>query len=544
MELIFLNKKNSTVFLYAVLLIAFLIAFINAYRTVTNITWAFDYDFQRDMSFVQSILDGNYSKDPSYSGEFWWYNPLLSWIEAGLVKISGISVPLMLTKAGIYLNLLAPLTFFILMSFFFTTIEALCGTIAMLFFTAGNLPGWAAATYSPWLFPVCFMQSVFYISLIVLYKYFKTSGTVWVFALGICSGICFLGHAAPALLLLILTVSLSCIKLYSLIINKKREEIFRLIKNSLIYSVSFIVVSLPLLRTIIGKYHMKTINRDGFEYLEPMFQPGNMLDLIKANISLTLVFSIVGFYYFIKYYHKDEWIRKIILLWGISTLALFIYTTMVVTLRYKMNIWLPGIVPSFHFFFYLKALQPVFFSFGFIWIARMVFQKLSSDEIHGTVLFSWIAPSIMLGSVFFNYPAYSKNFDFNEEKILSLTKSNQTNAIDARSWIVENLPADDVILCEESTSVFPLLSTGRKLVAVSTTMSNPYVDFKRRHLDRTRMLVSLMKNDSSSEILLKNYHVDYLFLNKVRENLYKKNPLLVKVNSFHNKDFVLYKIQF
>ena len=49
------------------------IAFFQVFRTTHDLLWAFDVDFDRDMSYVQATLDGAYGRDPSYLHEYLWY---------------------------------------------------------------------------------------------------------------------------------------------------------------------------------------------------------------------------------------------------------------------------------------------------------------------------------------------------------------------------------------------------------------------------------------------------------------------------------------
>src|SRR5258707_814742 len=58
-----------------------LLAFVQGFRTTHDLHWAADADFDRDISYVQGTLDGHFGMDPSYAGEYLWYNPLLFSVE-------------------------------------------------------------------------------------------------------------------------------------------------------------------------------------------------------------------------------------------------------------------------------------------------------------------------------------------------------------------------------------------------------------------------------------------------------------------------------
>src|SRR5882724_7989614 len=112
------ENKNKAAFIAAIILMV-LAAFIQCYRTTSDLHWFYDTDFYRDMSYVQGALDGKFGKDPNYAGAYLWYNPMLSSIETLIVKITGLPVNIVLARAGVYLNLLGPLAFVLMLTVLF-----------------------------------------------------------------------------------------------------------------------------------------------------------------------------------------------------------------------------------------------------------------------------------------------------------------------------------------------------------------------------------------------------------------------------------------
>ncbi|HEX4850337.1 MAG TPA: hypothetical protein VFV08_05995, partial [Puia sp.] len=196
-------QKNRIYFIIAFVVLIF-IAFFQCYNITKDLIWAAEPDFDRDISYVQSVLDGQFGKDPSYSGAYLWYNPLLFSIETIIVKITGLPIHLVVTRAGIYLNLLGPVFFVIMMVILFDYRVALAALLSYLFLSAGDIPGWAVATYSPWLYPVNFAQFLFYQSIIFCYFAFARERYIWFIILGTTIGACFLGHTAPAVLIILI----------------------------------------------------------------------------------------------------------------------------------------------------------------------------------------------------------------------------------------------------------------------------------------------------------------------------------------------------
>src|SRR5579871_4100844 len=146
-----LTKASRSVFL-AVSIIMLVMALIQCYTAASGVHWFFDPDYYRDMSCVQQNLNGNFGKDPNYLGAYLWYNPLLTWIETLVVKLTGLPLNLAFAKAGVWLNLLAPITFTAMLVTLFDWRIAAAGLLSYLFLASGNHFTFDAATYSPWLY--------------------------------------------------------------------------------------------------------------------------------------------------------------------------------------------------------------------------------------------------------------------------------------------------------------------------------------------------------------------------------------------------------
>src|ERR1700712_2711236 len=73
-----------------------------------------DPDTVRDLGFIQGFLDGNWLGDPAIAGAWRWYPPLLHGVAA--LIIGGLHLPLFSTwlHAGALLNLLSPLSFYLM----------------------------------------------------------------------------------------------------------------------------------------------------------------------------------------------------------------------------------------------------------------------------------------------------------------------------------------------------------------------------------------------------------------------------------------------
>ena len=160
-----------------------------------------EVDHYRDMGAAQSVLDGNRGADPAYAGERWWYPPLLPALTAGLSRVTGLPLPALYVRVGPWLNLLGALAFYGLGCLLLTAWPALLALLAYLFVGTWSLPSWGQATYSPWLWPLFFVQLFAFLTASAWLLALRTGRRRWDVATGLLLGLTFLGHAAPALIL-------------------------------------------------------------------------------------------------------------------------------------------------------------------------------------------------------------------------------------------------------------------------------------------------------------------------------------------------------
>ncbi len=516
-----------------------LLAFVQGFRTTHDLHWAADADFDRDISYVQGTLDGHFGMDPSYAGEYLWYNPLLFSVETALVKITGMPINDIVTQAGSWLNLLAPAAFFAMAALLFSFEIGIASTLAFLFLSSGNIPGWGAATYSPWLYPVCFAQWLFYIDILLCYKAFSTRKTSWFIALGAMTGLLFLGHAAPAIIMVLLITLLQAANFWEALRKKDRSAATGYLSQSILTAVAFIITSLPLTWYVVGKYHLHSLNREAFEYAEGIFIPKNFPAMIKANLSVTLLVSAVGFVWFWKKI-TDGLLKKIILGWVGLAAFLYCYSTLIAQLDWKYHIHLPGTVPSFHYFFYLKAAQSLFFGFGFIWLFQLALRRIA-PTVNPSATTLILAAAVLLCSLAY-YPIYSHREDFTALRNAAIYKEQQKDKVDAYHFIVRNVPSDGVILCPpDSSSIFPVMATGRKMVSTAYTFSNPYVNFMSRETDRISMLQYLQSGEpASARETFRRYKVTYAL---VPNRFLEDSTLKIQARTvYHNDTYSLFHL--
>ncbi|MBL0340675.1 MAG: hypothetical protein IPP71_06985 [Bacteroidetes bacterium] len=139
-----------------------------------------------------------------------------------------------------------------------------------------------------------------------------------------------------------------------------------------------------------------------------------------------------------------------------------------------------------------------------------------------------------------SYPIYMKRLDFIKQRSLAVAKANEVDKVEIYKWIVENIAANKVLLCNQELSIFPVLPTGRKMVATRPTFSNPYIDSQERETDRMNML-SFLKSGYPyySKKLFSKYDVTILLLNNDSIPYYNNLKSQFDSTIFQNKTYSL-----
>lgn len=536
-------KDNTKYVLAAIILL--LLAFIRCYKTVHDLHWAFEPDFDRDIGYIRSALDGHYGSDPNIAGQYMWYNPLLYLSETAIVYVTGLPINVVVTRAGVFLNLLGPIVFFIMMIKLFDYKVALAALLSLLFLASGNLPGWGGATYSPWPLADSYVQFIFYLNIFFCYKAFSTQKMAWFMVLGAFLGISFLGHSAPTIIIILLLISLQGRKVLSALKSKRFTAVGTYFLQGALTIIPFFILSFPFLYFVLVKYRLHFINRIILQCAPGIFARHNTLELLRLNITFSLVIAIIGFVWFYRNY-KQPIIRSIIFTLLLITSVMYVYEAALPTANRILHITLPDTIPAFHYFFYFKALQSIFFGFGFIaslgsvirWMSDFIAKRFTVK--YSAKLYSNLVVLFILLFAVGYYPIYSNRKDFVEPRQQALAKEKETDKIEVYNYVSKNIPLDKVMLCGHDQSLFPVMATGIKMVSVEIYFSNPYISYEKRENDRNAMLSYLTTaQPKSAEKLFTAYKVSYVLLTNENYGNYKTPSFLTSSVVFKNNSFTL-----
>jgi hypothetical protein len=487
----------------------------------SHVSWPYDFDHFRDMAFTQTMAQGAWLSDPYYRGEFLWYNPLVPAIAAVIERFADVSVHVLYARLGAYLNLLAPITFFLLLRATVGPLQALAALVVFLFATPRGAQGWNTATYSPWLFPITFAQGLFYASLWSLHRLWQEPGTQRRMVAGVLVGLTFLAHTAPALMLVGILLLRSAWTLYT-----SRRDPSPLSRRAVATDLAVVlgsaaILSLPFTGVIVGHYGLRIVNDAPRTWVYELLLIQNFRGLLYTHATVATLFALIGLV---------AWWRQGILS---SNLAVFTWWAGVNLLLFlrgyaaqispMVNRLVPGLVPEFHYLFYLRALLAVSAGLGFVAVLTTTVRYVAtrsgrftasaaSGFVTGSCYALIVLVAVLLGA------RLDKRFDFGSA-VQEARQREATLQLRLYDWIRQNTAVDAVFLSTDDVTQFVIGPTGRKVVVVGAAFSNPYVEYVQRARDRDEMYAALLRSDQQTFCTrAQQYQVAYVTLDVRRAN--------------------------
>jgi hypothetical protein len=448
----------------AILIVVLLAIAVRAGWAATHdLQWPFDRDLYRDAAAAQSMLDGQFPADPYYKGEQNWYNPLGPGIIALISRVSKIPPAELYARWGAWIGIAIPLAILTLALALFGRWGGLMTLFAFLFLGPDDAPSWAAPSYSPWLLANLISLVPFAITLTVAYRARQKNGTWRWIACGLLLGLTFLAHTASA-------VTAGCIVL---VLACRRENFVGSLGRCAMVLVAALMMSLPLLISIAGHYHLHIQNVAPLDYVFVETDVHNVGELLWSSLTFGNVAALVGFtLLFVQ--GSPPGVRAIFVTWVVVAGGML-------GIGYARQIWphvhLPALVPSFHWLFQLR-LAAAFLAGCALWAAAEAISALLSRRIRLPIAVS--AAAIMAALLFFFYPKFANRYDFTGAR----EDASQFGAVpgfaETIAWLRRELPHDTVILASPLDSLVLLGASGKKAVFLTPEFSNPYVPYASR----------------------------------------------------------------
>jgi hypothetical protein len=537
------NRERAGLDLAFLFLIA--IALINGIKTTAGIAWPYDLDQFRDIGMAQAILDHRFGTDHLYLGETIWYNPLVSAIVAAISGASGIAPPVVVTQAGAYLNLFAPIAFYVLVTYLFGRLVALVAVAAFLFAPIGDAPSWAAATYSPWVFSQNLSQGFFYLTLVAYGKAIESQQWRWQFIVGILLGVTFLGHTAPA-------VILGIIIFVGLMMNPVPQSrlrsalILKTLALLLILLVAFIG-SLPFTISILFHYHLRILNPVPGNWIYPPLAIDKLSDFTRGYLSWFGAVAAVGLVVFIAT-RRTRTGKVALLTWLVICCAALAVNELQQITSPKLHLMF---VPAHHFLFYLRAVQNILFGIGLVWICRFLARSLISlsrnrpdegNHLRQRAEVGLVALAVVVFLVL-AYPRYRARFDFTNARSQAMSFAERKAYLDAYRWILSNTKPVDVFLSLSGDLDLSIVGPADRKVVVTSQpeFSNPYVDWQSRSNTASQIVDKLTSTPSDALAALAANGVNYIITAPIDQ--FDREPFSFLSKEFAEDDVVIYKVR-
>jgi hypothetical protein len=464
------------------------LAFAENHVVTQDLTWpAFDIQY-RETAVAQTFLDEGQGPDPSYRGEALWYNPFSGWLLALTSAVTGVPVHEVMPRIGPYVNLLAPVAFFVLVAALVNEGTALVATAGFLFFTANSFPFWLAASYSPWFAPENYGQGLLYASLTLAALAHRRGWPLrWQMGLGLALGATFLVHTAPALILGVTLVLLAGQRV-------RQGRAWRHAVGGLAVSLAVaLVTSLALVWPLVGRYHLATVNPYPSEspttILELYERPGLLL---KLSVETPFLIAVAAL-------SVHLWRRRrsaggqVLLAWTSALLLLLACCDVRYLLR-KLAIVIPTPIPTYHVLFHGMTLVSLGFGVAVAGLAQVLARRLARPGMdHAPVLQRLLAVAAVV-VVVLGWVPHSLRHDATEVREWALTYDKVIPG-DAYDWIRAFTRSEDVFVSTDDVSLFLVAPAGRKVVCTNRYFSNPFVDWAARDRDRDQMLALAREGD-------------------------------------------------
>lgn len=471
---------------HLVLLVAILgIAFINGKEATATLTTAFDPDLYRDIGQAYTIYHGQWLADPQLAGEQQWYNPLTAALIAGLSHLLDLDPSVTYVRAGAYIGLLAPLTFYLLLRILLDSTVALVGTTAFIFLSGADVQVPYPASYNPWLHSWNLAQVFFYLTLSFIYLFIRRGSTLLMSLVGLLWGVTFLTHFYPAILLGAICVT--CCLLGKI-----------LFRHLLAMMGIAFIVGLPFTWSILFHYRMEVTNTLVVEWVFEDIK--ELIPYLRRYLSWQLPLAIAGAWVLVKSCRDTG--AQLIGIWTLIVFASVLYTSSWHDFL-ELGIYLPPLTFSIHASFYFSAVLSTLFAIGAVSLLRYLASSENRDfrtEVAAVALILVLyLPNYGARASFTQWPVYA---GYNQ------TFFRYTGFTD---WIKKNTDPSQVFLAAPSQSLSMVVCHGRRVVAGLKLWSNPYVDMDKRIGDQEAMFAALEERNWRTFFELANrYEVDYL----------------------------------
>ena len=483
-------------------------------QATAGLEWPWDRDAFRNIAQAQTAADGGWLSDPFFLDESAFYNPLLAWLVGALSRWLGQPAHVVYTAAGPYVDLLGPLSFYLLVARWFGGAVAVAGTFHLLFLNvrpgASGEPFWANPTYSPWALAANLGQPLFCLCLVALARAAATRRRCWFASSGALLGLTFLAHTAPAALL-------GTVALLDTLRASWKERSARPLSDLGILAACAVVVASPLLFSIVGRYHLRVLNAAPFEWRWlPSWRTASRI--LPQQLSVFSLLALPGLALLAWRPAPRIARRHAVLL--LLTAAFFFATPFVEQHLGWRPLRVLQVVSQHHFWFYLRLLESVFVGFFLAvvtGVAGRALLRAGHVERRRYRLFATILSTVVvLAGLWVVYPSYRQRVSFKVGRNArqAITR-NDRDAERTRlvAWMRRETGPREVFLASDRVALLVVGPAGRKTLVLDANFVSQYVDLGPREYARAALL-RLLREGRREEArrIAKRRNVGYLVL--------------------------------
>jgi hypothetical protein len=441
------------------------------YWLLKDLPFAPYQDSMRDVGLIQGILDGNFLGDPTNAGAWRWYPPLIHFLIAGAVKLTGIDTLKLWLATAPALNLVAPATFFLMSASLIGLRAATFAIFAFVLLDGAVISPWDTATYASWPYTPTIAAAFFYLTIFFLHRRVASARFRDAAMIGAGIGLTFLAHTIPGLLLVPI-VTVTCVVALGVS--------WRAFWWLAVVGVVTILLALLMTAPLIRDYHLHIHNFVPVMIVDPYYtSDGDWWLRFFVHLPALLALAVIAV---LPRKGLDRVVVALLATWIIAC---------VVPLARQLVCWpipngTPGCnafaLPIQHFHVYLKAAEAVLIGYA----ACRLYDRLFGTARRGT---AWavagkglLAVLVVLGATcFLQRP--------NDQLMLDRVATRHNLDYELYRWVLAQTRPDDLFVTDlpneyRDPAALAVFMAGRHLVAAPAVQSNPYLDWEERNRRR------------------------------------------------------------
>jgi hypothetical protein len=366
--------------------------------------------------------------------------------------------------AAPWVNLVVPLSFFLLSRNLLGAKAAVCGTGLLVLFNGLVLPPWMSAAYHPWSSIPILALGGFFLSLWLIHARIHSTRVVDAVLIGSAVGLTFLAHTVPALILAAI-----------LPVVAWRAKGFTL-KNAGWVTLAGIVAfawSLPLMLPLLLTYRLHVLNAHPGAYVDPMFLVAPSRPMLLALLPGTLALPIIG------------WLRSegALSREAVAILAVWIAVPVLFMSRHyacgpesHATACTVFVVAVHHWYIYLQAALTCLAGFA-LWLCLRRATRIAAMP---SVFVNAGWASVAVGAIILFCMRPSDHYM--RQRAIELAAFFDW---DAYVWVTQHTAPHDLFVTETlyeslNAASVAVMAAGRTSVALPATYSNPYVEWESR----------------------------------------------------------------